>query len=292
MKLNQFTTAAIAVGLISFGGQSASAQPGYEMTLNVALGTTGLSCNACHVGGVGAKNTATLPMALTWSAGGNFNNLLLASSDSDNDGFTNKQEVSGAAVNFNVATVTPFTLATGGKPLTNVYVSGDGTALEKAATAITAGITVPAGSEILGGVAVDIYATPTTGAPITLLYKAGAAALTSTVYAVDMYSIAFDPYAVAPVLPLAATDWALTATGGVKVNMLPAGADARYDLVVVRVIPVVTLPGGGIGGDNENDDEGDGKPGAACLVGSTTAPLMLFLAVISLSLFIRRKKKG
>lgn len=297
MKLNTLMTTAIAVSLMSVGSYTASAQSGYEVTLNNALGiaaTAGLSCNACHVGGVGAKTTATLPMAQTWLSGGNLNTALLASSDSDGDGFTNKQEVSGAALNFNVATITPFTLATGGKPLANVYVTGDANATEKATSAAVAGITVPAGSAILGNVAIDIYANPTLTAPITLLYKAGAAAATSTVYAVDTYSIAIaDPYATNVVLPLAAADWTLTATGAVQVNQLPAGGDiARHDIVVVRVIPVAAPPGGGgNGGDNDNDNDNEGgKPGAACLADRQGTPLVLFLMIVSLGFFARRQK--
>lgn len=270
---------------------TAHAQSGFQNTLNTALGSTfGASdCFACHVGGL-SGSTATTAIARTWLAVGS-NTALLASTDSDGDGFSNKQEANGITTNFNNVAVTPFTLATGGKALTNVYVTGDANATEKPITAAASGITVPVGSTILGGVAIDVYASPTTADPITLLYKAGAAALTSTVYAVDTYSIAIaDPYATNTTLPLAAADWSLTPQGGVQLKQLPAGADATYDIVVVRVTPTTNLLNGGDNDSNDNDsnDDDDNTQKIACMTDVTT-PLMMFGALFGLGLLMRRK---
>jgi len=271
---------------------TAHAQSGFQNTLNTALGSTfGASdCIVCHVGGL-SGSTATTAIARTWLAVG-ANTALLASTDSDGDGFSNKQEANGITTNFNNVAVTPFTLATGGKALTNVYVTGDANATEKTITAAASGITVPVGSTILGGVAIDVYASLTTDAPITLLYKAGAAALTSTVYAVDTYSIAIaDPYATNTTLPLEAADWSLTAQGGVKINQPPAGFDAnRHDIVVVRVTPTTTVLGGN--GDSESsddDDDDDGKNAASCAGVISTTPLWMLFALLSLGFLIRKK---
>ncbi|MDQ7003937.1 MAG: hypothetical protein Q9N67_03005 [Ghiorsea sp.] len=180
------------------------------------------------------------------------------------------------------------------------------TLTEKAITAVGAGITVPAGSEILGGVAVDISASPTLTAPVTLLFKAGSAALTSMVYAVDTYAIATaDPYAMNTTLPLAATDWSLTLQGAVQINQLPAGADATYDIVVTRVIPMAPItPQAPIVPSNTGDDSGVETEGGetegdsnttnatlpACVGDVSTIPLLMFLALL-LPIFIKNHRK-
>ena len=282
-----------ALGTLLLSG-TASAFEGYQTTyVNPALGTTfgtGAGCISCHASGVTTQAALTTPFFRSFNSG--LTGVALGAADSDADGFTNKQEAIGNVNDFNISTITPFTKATGGIALTNVYVTGDANATEKPITAATSGITVPVGSAILGGVAIDVYASPTLASPITLLYKAGAAALTSTVYAVDTYSIAIaDPYATNTTLPLAAADWSLTPQGGVQINQLPAGADATYDIVVVRVIPTTNLP---IGGDNDSDsndddDNDDEKNAVACAGVISTTPLWMLFALLSLGFLIRKK---
>jgi hypothetical protein len=250
----------------------AHAQPGYETILNAALGNgASVYCGACHLGGVTNARAATaiLPMANTWRTGAN-----LALSDSDGDGFTNAQEVSGGATDFNVASITPFTKATGGKALANVYVVGDMQAVEVAAPT---SLTIPAGSQLLGNIAVDIYADPTLTAPITLTYKAGGAASTSTVYAIDTYSNV--------ATALAAADWTLKRDGSIQINQLPAGAAAStHDIAVVRVIPTAPPAGRPRGG-------GEGAEGPeGCVAGQLSMPLMMFLSLFALGFLVRRKK--
>jgi len=287
-------TAVALFGLVTFSAQLANALEGYQTTfVNPALGTTfgaGAGCISCHAGGITTQAALTTPFFRSYNSG--LTGIALGAADSDADGFTNKQEAIGNVNDFNISTITPFTKATGGTggiALANVvYVTGDSRATEKAITAATSGITVPAGSTILGGVAIDIYASPVPAAPITLLYKAGAAALTSTIYAVDTYSIAIaDPYATNTTLPLAATDWTLTAQGAVQINQLPAGADATYDLVVVRVTPVTTPF---LGGDSASSDDDNENKTTGCIADISPTPLMMFFALFMLGFMVKRKK--
>jgi hypothetical protein len=255
------------VVLCAFGMMSVHtvyARPGYETTLNAALGNgAAVSCNACHSGATNA-GTAILPMANTWRSGAN-----LALSDSDGDGFTNAQEVSGGATDFNYANTTPFTKATGGKALANVYVVGDAQAVEVAAPT---SVVIPAGSQLLGNIAIDIYSDPTLTAPITLTYKAGGAASTSTVYAIDTYSNA---------TALATADWTLKSNGSIQINQLPAGAAAStHNIAVVRVIP--TAPPAG-------RPRGDGEGLEGCISAQLPTPLMIFLNLFALGFLGKRK---
>ncbi len=247
----------------------AYAQSSYVGPLNAGLGNgAAVSCGACHSGNPSGGN-AVLPIANTWRSGAN-----LALSDSDGDGFNNAQEVSGGATDFNFAAVTPFTKATGGKALANVYVVGDAQAVEVAAPN---SLVIPAGSQLLGNVAIDIYADPTLAAPITLTYKAGGAASTSTVYAIDTYSNV-------PVA-LASTDWTLKSNGSIQINQLPAGAAAStHNIAVVRVIPTPP-PAGAPRGGGEGDEGLEG-----CVSGSLPTPLLMMLVLLGLGLLSRRKQ--
>ncbi len=272
MEFKKIMTTTMAFGAMTFASQHAMASSGFEVTLGATLGST-YSCNACHVGGVGAASTATLPMALTLKAG-----LNLATTDSDGDGFTNAQEVSGTALNFNDPAITPFTVATGGTALTNVYVKNDALAVEKAFTAASAGITLPATNQILGNISVDIYTTPSAVAPVTLLFKAGAAAATSKVYVVDTYTQSNTPLA-------ATTEWTTAADGSVVINLLPAGVTTPATIVVERVIPTAAIAGL-YGGYFDDDDDEDGE---GCIMASASTPLMMLLSLLFIGLFIRKR---
>lgn len=259
-----FKTITFTASLVFIVSQSAEARPEYVAGVQAALGSNSISCGACHSGAAGEGN-ANLPFASTWRSGAD-----MALSDSDGDGFNNREEVNGADLN-NPA-VSPFTLATGGVARTNVYIIGDTSALEKAITAIP-NATIPADSQLLGNLAVDVYADPTLNAPITLVYKAGGAASTSTVYAIDAYSN----------IPFAATDWTLNTNGSIQVNQWPAGAAAgTHDIAVVRKIPVVPAPGPRRGGD----DEGKLK----CMTSHTLPTSMMVFALLAVGLLIRRKQ--
>ena len=249
------------------GANTAIAQGGYEETLRkqLFLPPYSLSCGACHVG-ENSGSTATTPIAVTWKTGAS-----IPYSDSDADGFLNVQEAS-SAMNFNDAATTPFTLAVAGVndvKLSNVHITGDNAAVETAfADPYTlANLTVASGKQILGGVSVTINA----ASGLTLLFKAGAAASTSTLYVVD-------PVAKTNVA-LASTDWILTSNGGVTINSLPPGQGLPAVIVVERIIPAVTW--------------GYAKQGNAsvtgCVTESTTMPLMMVMTMLLLSLFIRRK---
>ncbi len=254
--------------IILSGATLAEARSGYEVTLNRALGNgASVYCGACHLGATNGS-TAILPMANTWRSG-----VDLALSDSDGDGFNNAQEVSGASTDFNLANVTPFTKATGGKALANVYVVGDAQAVEVAAPTT---VTIPTGSQLLGNIAVDIYADPTLATPITLTYKAGGAASTSTVYAISVTS--GTPTA------LATTDWVLNANGSIQINQLPAGTSAgTHHIAVVRVIPIEPSSGVPRG-------EGEDEEGLECVTGQLSIPLMMFLAIFGLGFMVKRKR--
>lgn len=261
MELKKIISAALLLGAISFSATTASARSGFEVTLNTALGATGLSCSACHVGGTSAAS-ATTPIALTWKAG-----LSLPNTDSDGDGYTNKQEVSGALLNFNTAAISPFTLKSAAAgvadtALASVAVIG---AANATAPAFTDPYTLAAtGKEILGGVSVNI------ANAATLYFKAGAVDAVSLVYTVDATGQG--------TAATMGTDWTVAADGGLNILALPAGAvNASY--VVVRTIPAAQIiPAKGTASV------------VGCMTGSTILPLMIF-AILSLGFFIRRKAK-
>jgi len=249
----------------------AFAQSSYVGPLNAGLGNgASVSCSACHLGAANG-GTAILPMANTWRSGAN-----LALSDSDGDGFTNAEEVNGGATNFNIPSITPFTLASGGKALANVYVVGDAQAVEVAAPT---NLVITANSQLLGNIAIDINADPTLTAPITLTFKAGGAASTSTVNAIDTYSNT--PTALAP------TDWTLKSNGSIQINQLPAGvAASTHNIAVVRVIP--TTPAAGTPRGGGDDEGGEGLEG--CMTDQLPIPIIIFLTLFALGFFVRRKK--
>jgi len=261
MEFKKLISAALLLGAISFSATTASARSGFEITLNTALGATGLSCSACHVGGTSAAS-ATTPIANTWKAG-----LSLTNTDSDGDGYTNKQEASGALLNFNTATVSPFTIK-------SAAAAGNvaDTALASVAVIGAANATAPAftdpytlattGKEILGAISVNI------ANAATLYFKAGGVDAVSLVYTVDATGQG--------TAATMGTDWTVAADGGLNILALPAGAvNASY--VVVRAIPAAQiLPAKGTASV------------VGCMTGSTLLPLMLF-ALLSLGFFVRRK---
>ncbi len=246
---------------------TAQARGAYVGPLNAGLGNgAAVSCGACH-SGTPSGGSAVLPMARTWASGAS-----LALSDSDGDGFNNAQEVNGGSTAFNYPNITPFTLATGGKALANVYVVGDAQAVEVPAPT---SLVIPPGSQLMGNTAIDIYADPTLTAPITLTYKAGGVAATSTVYAIDTYSNAVTAL-------VAGTDWVANPNGSLTIKQLPTGASAAtHNLAVVRVIPVVPPAGAPRGGEGEEGFEG-------CVSPALPMPLML-LVLLALGFGIRRK---
>ncbi len=283
-------------GLLSVA-TTASALPQYVAPMNTALGTTGLSCEACHAGYPtvpASRTTITLPMGITQAA-----RLPLGSTDSDQDGFTNAQEASGTALDFNNNLVTPFTKAVATAndvKLPNVFVQGDSQATEFAITDIytQAGITLAAGKEVLGGatattgVAVDVYTIP-----VTLLFKAGAPDAAAMVYAIDTYT---------QTTPTMAT-WTLGSNGSITITGGISTAAGPARIVVVRATPVsptlttpTTLQPGTIlsnFGENEGDGENEGGSSGAikgCMVNVSALPWLMFVGLLSLVFAVQRKR--
>jgi hypothetical protein len=238
----------------------AHAQPQYVGLLNAGLGNGAVvSCSACHSGATNA-GTAVLPMALTWRTGAN-----LALSDSDNDGFNNAQEVSGASTNFNYASISPFTLAKAAEvsSSTKVVVVGGGQVTETPITDIyaQAGITLATGHSIAGAVSptVNIF-------PATIFFNQ-AVNTGDKVYTIDLVGGN----------TLITTGVVFNANGSVTVS----GQAGSLNIVVERATPVVPAGGAPRGGEDEE--------GLECVTGQLSTPLMMFGALIGLGLLMRRK---
>lgn len=236
----------------------AYAQSAYVGPLNTGLGNgAGVSCNACH-SGVATGANAVLPMANTWRSGAN-----LALSDSDNDGFNNAQEVSGASVNFNFNTISPFSLAKAveSSTSTKVVVKGAGIVTENAITDIyvQAGITLAPGHEIAG------LASPVVNTfPATITFNKAVNA-GDKVYVVDL---------AAKTNTLVTTGVTFNADGSVTVSGF-----APVNLVVDRVIPVLPAAGAVRGGENEE----------GCILSIVSTPILMWLSLFLISLLICRK---
>jgi len=259
--MKKIIMAAIAM---SFSAGLANASSSFVSVVNSALGNgASVSCGACHNGAT-ATSTATLPMAVTWKNGGRNTNSLLASTDSDNDGFTNQQEVNASKTYFNASSITPFTLLTitaADKALTNVKVEGDTLATEVAFTD-TAPI-AGAGKEILGAIKINI--TP----PVTLTFKAGGADSAAVVHTVDAAG---------------SSTGTVTSTvnnnGSVVITALTRGA-TNADVVVVRT-PASS-------NSSSTATQGDASV-YGCVSASITTPATLLMVMLSLGFFLRRKK--
>ncbi len=255
--------------IVLLGSTVAQAQPGYEGILNRALGNgASVYCGACHRGGVTNASTATLPMAITWRTGAN-----LALSDSDGDGFNNAQEVSGASTNFNLNTVSPFTLAKAaeGSASTKVVVVGGGQVSETIITDIytQASITLATGHSIAGGVSPLVNTTLT---PTPKIYFNRAVNAGDKVYKVDFTT------STATLMSTVT----FNADGSVTVSGLPSATNVN--IVVDRATPIVPAGGGPRGG-------GEGNEGLeGCISGSLPTPLLMMLGLLGLGLFFRRKQ--
>jgi len=261
MEYKKLISAALLLGAMSFGATTASALSSFVAPLNAALGGTSVSCSACHTGATQSKTNATLPMALTWKSSSLASNL--ANSDSDGDGFTNIQEASGALLNFNVATVSPFTLASAGATaadtvLATVVVKGDAVATQQAfADPYSLAGT---GEEIVGGISVTIHAVP-----VTIFVKGLGVDSTMKMYAVD----AAGQGTLAPT-----TSWMANVDGSFTVTAM---ATNPATAVLVRTLPAVAVPAAA------------GSSGG-CVTSAATTPLMMILAMLTLGFFVRRKK--
>jgi hypothetical protein len=243
----------------------AHAQPQYVVPLNAGLGNgASVYCGACHSGATNA-GTAVLPMALTWRTGAN-----LALSDSDNDGFNNAQEVSGASTNFNYASISPFTLAKAaeGSSSTKVVVVGGGQVTETPITDIytQAGITLAAGHTIAGAVSPTV-----TTFPATIFFNQAVNA-GDKVYVVD-FTLKTNT--------LLTTGVVFNANGSVTVS----GLTGPVNIVVDRATPVVPPAAGRPRGGGEGAEGPEG-----CVAGQLSMPLMMFLSLFTLGFLVRRKK--
>jgi len=263
MMLKHVNRILIVAGTLSLGAQLSYASSGFENTVNTQLGNgASVSCNACHSGSQNAS-TAILPMATTYKSArsaGNF--ALLASSDSDGDGFTNAQEVSGSLVRFNDSAVSPFTLLTGQAFTgTNIKAVADASAAETTFTDPQGLATT--GTSILGGVKVTLNQTD------TVYFKAGGVSSTATVYVVD---------ATGAGTALGTTDWTSNVDGSLKLNALPAGSNFPADLVVVSA---------GATAATAVSNSGTASV-TGCMTSGGTLPLMV-LSLLGFSLLLRRK---
>lgn len=256
-------TGLAAVGFLTTYATAAMASTGFEKTVNVQLGNgANVSCNACHNGGTSTA-TATFPMAGTYRAArtaGDF--TLLATSDSDGDGYINKFEVNIAATEFNDKAISPFTKVTAVNTDINIKALAD-TGVVSATFADPQGLAAT-GKEILGGVKVTLNQAD------TIYFKAGGVSSTDTIYTVDATGVG---------TAVAAADWAATVDGGLQIKALPAGATTA-DYVAVRAVPVAATAAvtNGIASVT------------GCISSSLSTPLMMVLALLSLGFFVRRKK--
>lgn len=257
MDFKKIMSVALLLGAMSFGATTASARSQYLGTLNTNLGTSFGDCIVCHGNASNfPKNKGVTPIA---STRGN----ITATTDSDGDGWTDKQEVSGLNMYFNQASVTPFTVAAAAEGVTvtagvNVIETGTAAQVTENTTAdvyADFGITVPAGSEVVA----DIYAT-VTGNGATLTYRVPVPQ-GSTIYTV-------------------AAGISSDVTGSTTFNAngsITLGVNAA-DVVAVRITPVVA-------GSGTSSSAG----GGGCLTASASTPLLMVLAMLALGFIARRK---
>ncbi|MDQ7003938.1 MAG: thrombospondin type 3 repeat-containing protein [Ghiorsea sp.] len=255
MKKIIMLSAVLSVGTV------AHAQSSYVAPLNAGLGNgAAVSCSACH-SGTATENNATLPMAGTWRSGAH-----LALSDTDGDGFNNAQEVDGGSTNFNLNTVSPFSLAKAVESSTspNVVVATGGIVTETPITDVyaQAGITLAAGHSIAGGVSPLVN-----NFPATITFNK-AVNTGDTVYVVDLVNKTSTPVPVQDVV--------FNANGSVTVSGLTGPAN----LVVDRATPVVPAAGAARG---ESE-------GFECVTGQLSTPLLMFFAMLMLGFMVKRKR--
>jgi len=266
----------IIISMILFlSGQTAWASPGFETAVNNALGgTANVSCDACHDGGT-TSSSATFPMALTWKNGGRGDAALLASTDSDGDGFSNKHEANAATTNFNLASITPFTLAaatTGADiKLPDVLVEGS-TAATQASFTNTFNQTLAATEKVLGGIAVEV---DPSGGNQTLLFKAGGADTNAKVYAIGASSYT---------ALTATTDYTIDAnTGKVTIKALPAGLTPPTSIFVIRTTPSA---------ENKATLSHGEASVTGCMSNHSTLPLLMFFTLLAFAFLSHRQRKA
>jgi len=252
----------ITLTSLSVFSVSAQASSGFEVTLNAALGNgASVSCNACHLGSTSSA-TATLPMAVTWKNGGRTDTTLLATSDSDGDGYINQTEVSGSLVEFNDIATSPFTKATAANADANVIAHADNAAASATFTDSTATPLAATGQIILGDIKVTLNQTD------TLYFKAGSVDSAATIYTVDAAGVGTD---VTADCTISSVD------GSLKVNTAPAGGFPADYVVVQGTASTTTF-------------SADASV-TGCVTSNTTLPLTLFLSMMMTGLVVRNKKK-
>ncbi|OIP99549.1 MAG: hypothetical protein AUK35_06655 [Zetaproteobacteria bacterium CG2_30_46_52] len=256
MKLSQWMKASSVLLLGLLVTNTAEARATYVSPLNAALGSS-VSCEACHIGGPSGSN-ASYPIASTYRAG-----LDLANSDSDSDGYTNKQEASAAMTYFNDPATTPYILqATTAFAGANTKVIADAAAAETA-FADTYSLATGAAT-ILGGVKVTLTQ------PDSVYFKAGGVNASDLVYTVDVSNFG-------TLVP--ASDWSAAANGALNILALPAGNLGSADYVVVHTALAVSS-----GAQPTGEDEG-----FECLIAGMPSTLAMMFAMLGLGFFARRK---
>jgi len=293
MKLKLLTQSIFVAGLTLLS-TAAYAYPSYLTDVNsvYGAGSSYTNCLICHSTAGGGTDTGVTPFAnqyrITHSAAS------IANLDADNDGFTNQQEGSVSS-DLNSAASSPFTIAGAAATvadtvLPNFVVKGDAAAVSQ--TFNDPYTLATTGKEILGGMSLTVN-----NAPVDVYYKAAGIDATMTLYNVD-------PYGQGTVSPMT-TGWTANADGSLHVVALAAGA-TQATAVLVRTIPTVTTPvvtngnnnivgenNNGNENDSENNNEGNNNNNSitsgGCLA-SIVSPFVMFLAMLSLSFVVRRKK--
>ncbi|MDQ7003935.1 MAG: hypothetical protein Q9N67_02995 [Ghiorsea sp.] len=259
-------TGLVVTGLFTGLSTQALASSGFENTLNQQLGNgASVSCNACHSGAT-TSATATFPMANTYRAARTANDYtLIATSDSDGDGYINKFEVNGAATDFNVVATSPFTKATAANGDASVKTLADNAAVSAAFVDSTTAPLATTGQVILGDIKVTLKQAD------TLYFKAGGVDAAAKIYTVDAAGVGTD---VTADCTISAVD------GSLKVNVAPAGGfPANY--VVVQGTPA-TAAAGTIAQETASI--------YGCTTTSLSTPLLMFLAMLSLGFFVRHRR--
>lgn len=270
MQLKKITTASAMIVAIGFGATTASADQGAQNSFSAFYPGNGqTSCFVCH-GGLQPRLNAygSAYKGARGSKDGRTNSAFVAieAADADNDGFSNILEIrNGTSVIDALAKPTGTigtlvgkspVLASGAATVQAITLAG----VTDLYTATNNTFTLAAGQEILGGVSSAL--TLGTAGSVTLTFAAGAASGTVKVYEV----------------PAAGAATELTPTLSASGNVTITTTSATPKLIVERTAPVAAPTAAG------------GASGGGCVTGSATAPLMMLFSLLSLGLFIRRKK--